>query len=267
MPATLPRARGRRPSTSRATATSSAPPNTIRAAPTATGDAAGPMAWAVPVVPKQTAARRTWRRGRMVVHLFHNSTQRSSLARARRRGRAHRRTTAGRHGAGLRGSVQFGGPEVAQRGGVGVVAQLHVQARRRVVDRPDLLDLLDVHAGDRGDLVQLGLALELHGELVADATDLAGLRRDVRGKADGTGGVVEAALDRLTDPQRGVGGEAEALAPVELLRRTDQPEHALLNEIVQRQAMALVPAGDREDEAQGGIDEPGLRPEIPALDA
>ena len=35
---------------------------TIRAAPTATGDAAGPMACAVPVVPKQTAARSTWRR-------------------------------------------------------------------------------------------------------------------------------------------------------------------------------------------------------------
>src|ERR1700750_637852 len=50
----------------RAIATSSAPPTTIRAAPTATGDAPGPIAWAVPVVPKQTAARRTWRRAGIV---------------------------------------------------------------------------------------------------------------------------------------------------------------------------------------------------------
>src|SRR5262245_38743344 len=164
-------------------------------------------------------------------------------------------------------SLVVGGPKVAERGGVGVVAQLHVQARRRVVDRPDLLDLLDLHPRDGRDLVQLGLTLELHRELVADAPDLARLRRDVRRQTDGTGGVVEAALDRLPDPQRGVGGEAEALAPVELLGRADEPEHALLDEVVQGQAVPLVPAGDGDDEAQVGVDEPVLREEVAALDA
>src|SRR5918911_352900 len=160
-----------------------------------------------------------------------------------------------------------GGAEVAERGGVGVVAELHVEARRRVVDGADLLDLLDLHAGHGRDLVQLGLTLELHRELVADAADLARLRRDVGGQADGTGGVVEAALDRLADPQRGVRREAEALAPVELLGRADQAEHALLDEVVQGEAVALVPAGDRDDQAQGRVDEAILGHQVAALDA
>src|SRR5829696_9168767 len=49
--------------TARATSSSRAPPMAIREAPTVSGAASGPSAWAVPVVPKQTAARRTRRRG------------------------------------------------------------------------------------------------------------------------------------------------------------------------------------------------------------
>src|SRR3954454_511529 len=167
----------------------------------------------------------------------------------------------------LLGRLVVGGAEVAERGGVGVVAELHVEARRRVVDGADLLDLIDLHARDRGDLVELGLTLELDGELVADAPDLPGLRGHVGREADGAGGVVEATLDRLTDPQGRVRREAEALAPVELLRRADEAEHALLDEVVQGQPMALVPAGDGDDEAQVGIDEPVLGEEVAPLDA
>src|SRR3954454_9539639 len=71
MPATVAPNRGNRSCIVRAIATSSAPPSTIRAAPTATGDAVGPIACAVPVVPKHTAATRTCRLG-LLVYFFHN---------------------------------------------------------------------------------------------------------------------------------------------------------------------------------------------------
>src|SRR5215210_7091008 len=71
-PSTVAPGRGIRTPSARAIATSSAPPTTIRAAPTATGDALGPIAWTVPVVPKQMAAVRTWARGPNMVDLFHN---------------------------------------------------------------------------------------------------------------------------------------------------------------------------------------------------
>src|SRR5689334_14662938 len=64
----------------RATTTSSIPPSTMRDAPTATGDALGPIACAVPVVPKHTAATRTMARDPSMVHLFHNPTLRTSAA-------------------------------------------------------------------------------------------------------------------------------------------------------------------------------------------
>src|SRR3954454_2406643 len=79
MPATVAPRGGMRSRIARAIATSSAPPTTIRAAPTATGDALGPIACAVPVVPKQTAARRTCRRAG-IVGLLNNSSDSSRAA-------------------------------------------------------------------------------------------------------------------------------------------------------------------------------------------
>src|SRR3954454_19792736 len=79
MPATVAPRGGMRSRIARAIATSSAPPTTIRAAPTATGDALGPIACAVPVVPKQTAARRTCMRAG-IVGLLNNSSEPSRAA-------------------------------------------------------------------------------------------------------------------------------------------------------------------------------------------
>src|SRR5213078_3794723 len=76
----------------------------------------------------------------------------------------------------------------------------------------------------------------------------------------------EAALDRLADPQRRVGRELEALAPVELLRGADEAEHALLDEVEEAQvAGALVLLGDGDDEAEVGLDQLLLGIEITAL--
>ena len=84
MPISRAPTRGRRTRRPRATSTSRSPPKTIRAAPTATGDAPGPIACAVPVVPKQMAARRTWRRAG-IVYLLNNLLPTGSLSTAERR--------------------------------------------------------------------------------------------------------------------------------------------------------------------------------------
>src|SRR5690606_24961914 len=64
--------------------------------------------------------------------------------------------------------------------------------------------------------------------------------------------------DRLADPPRGVGGELEALAPVELLDGVHEPEVALLDEVEERKARRLVLLGDRDDQSQVGLDERAL---------
>src|SRR5215208_16560 len=60
--------------TARATRRRSAPPIAMRAAPTVMGAASGPSAWAVPVVPKHTAERRTSSRAVIAGRLLNNST-------------------------------------------------------------------------------------------------------------------------------------------------------------------------------------------------
>ena len=86
------------------------------------------------------------------------------------------------------------------------------------------------------------------------------------GQANRAAGVLQATLDRLTNPQCRVGREAEALAPVELLARADQAEHALLDEIAQRQALVLVAPRVGGDEPQVGVDEQFLGVQVTALD-
>ncbi len=79
-------------------------------------------------------------------------------------------------------------------------------------------------------------------------------------------GVLQAALNRLTDPQGRVGREAEALAPVELLAGADQAEHALLDEVGEGQALVLVAPCVGRDQAQVGVDEQFLGVQVAALD-
>ncbi len=128
------------------------------------------------------------------------------------------------------------------------------------------LDLLELEAGLQRDLLGGRLATEAHGELALDAAHLAGALGDVHGQADRAPGVLEAPLDRLADPQRGVGGEAEALAPVELLAGADQAEHPLLHEVGERQALVLVATRVGGHQAQVGVDHQFLRAQVPALD-
>ena len=90
------------------------------------------------------------------------------------------------------------------------------------------------------------------------ARDLALAVADVRRDPDRPGAVLDAALDRLADPEGRVGGELVALAPVELLGGADQPEDALLDEVEQRQVVGRVLLGERDDQAQVRVDQPLL---------
>ena len=80
--------------------------------------------------------------------------------------------------------------------------------------------------------------------------------------------LASAALDGLLDPERRVGRELQPAAPVELLDGADQAQDALLDQVEQRElALALVPLGDRDHEAQVRVDHPLLRLGVAGLDA
>ena len=100
-------------------------------------------------------------------------------------------------------------------------------------------------------------------ELVAVARHLskrgAEAGRPVTGQADEARLLVERPADRLADPERGVRGELEALAPVELVDCVLEAEVALLDEVEEIHAGGKgVAAGDAHDEAEVRPDEPVL---------
>ncbi len=164
------------------------------------------------------------------------------------------------------GASSVGGQQVAKRG-VAVLADLLIEADQGGALVAHLLDLLDLEAGLPRQLLDRGLAPEAHRQLALDTPDLARALGDVHGQANRAPGVLQAALDRLTNPQGGVGGEAKALAPVELLARPDQAEQALLDEVGERQALVLVAPRVGGDQAQVGVDEQFLGVQVTALDA
>src|SRR6185436_15770630 len=94
------------------------------------------------------------------------------------------------------------------------------------------------------------LAPELGDELALRPADLVELLDDVHGDADRAGLVGQRTRDRLADPPGGVGRELEALAVVELLRRANEAERPLLDEVEEGQALVAVVLGDRDDEAE-----------------
>ena len=89
----------------------------------------------------------------------------------------------------------------------------------------------------------------------------------MRGDANRPAGVVQAALDRLLDPQNRVGGELVATPVIELLGSADQPEHRLLDQVLHGEAVALVAAGELDDQAKVRVDEPLLGGQVALLDA
>jgi hypothetical protein len=69
-----------------------------------------------------------------------------------------------------------------------------------------------------------------------------------------TGIRIVRAGDGLADPPGRVGRELEPLAVVELLRRADESDRALLDEIEEREALVAVSLGDRHHQSEIGLD-------------
>ena len=146
--------------------------------------------------------------------------------------------------------------------GVGVGEEVDQLGAVVVADRA-------VERGGGGEAVEAGVLVV---ELVAVAGHLAQggaeAGRAVAGEADQAGLLVERPADGLADPEGGVGGELEALAPVELVDGVLEAEVALLDEVEQLHAGGQgVAAGDAHDEAEVGPDEPVLGPGGGAVEA
>ena len=74
------------------------------------------------------------------------------------------------------------------------------------------------------------------------------------------------ARDGLTDPPRGVGGELEATAIVELLGSSNEPDRSFLDQVEERQALISVALRDRDDEPEVRLDHRLLGGVVGALD-
>src|SRR4051794_11174282 len=130
----------------------------------------------------------------------------------------------------------------------------------------DLAHLVGRHLELLGDLIRARLASEALHELPLDVHDLVQLLDHVHGDPDGARLVGDRPCDGLPDPPRRVGGELVALAVVELLDSADQTERAFLDQIEKGEPAAEVALGDRDDEAEVGLDHLPLRAHVAALD-
>jgi hypothetical protein len=78
--------------------------------------------------------------------------------------------------------------------------------------------------------------------------------------------VGDRASHRLANPPRCVGRKLVALAVVELLDGANQSERAFLNQVEEGEAATEIALGDRDNEAQIGLDHVHLGPHVAALD-
>ena len=159
----------------------------------------------------------------------------------------------------------FVGDQLAELGLL-LVADRLLERDRRLRGALDRVDLLGIDAGHLGDLLGRRLAAERRHEAALGAADLVELLDDVDGDPDRARLVSERTGDRLADPPGRVGRELEALAVVELLRRADEADGALLDQVEERQPLVAVVLGDRDDQPQVRLDHLLLGVERAALD-
>ena len=150
--------------------------------------------------------------------------------------------------------------------GLLLVADRLLERDRRSRGELDRLDLARVDAGHVGDLLGRRLSAERRGQAALGPADLVQLLDDVDRDPDRARFISESAGDRLTDPPGRVGRELEPLAVVELLRRADKTDRALLDQVEKRQPLVAVVLRDRDDQPQVRLDHLLFRVQLPALD-
>src|SRR5512133_17656 len=165
----------------------------------------------------------------------------------------------------LLGLRLLGGEQVAERG-IALRADRPVEARDRARGLPHFSELLQRELRLLGDLLVGRLPPELRGERPLRASDFLLAVGDVHRDPDGPRLVGHPALNGLADPPGRVRRELEAAAPVELLHRADQADDSLLDQVEQREPVALIPLRDRDDQAQVRVDHPLLGFGVAALD-
>jgi site-specific recombinase XerC len=77
---------------------------------------------------------------------------------------------------------------------------------------------------------------------------------------------IASAGDRLPDPPSGVGGELKPLAVVKPLRRADEADGALLDQVKERHPLVAVVLRDRDDQPKVRLDHLLLRAQVATLD-
>ena len=158
------------------------------------------------------------------------------------------------------------GEQVAQLA-VALAADLLVERHRRLDGVERLLGVMTLQAGRSDELVQIRRAAVLDLEPLAGTIQLLLALLHVHGHADGGRLVRDGTLAGLADPPGGIRRELEALAVVELLDGTVQPDHAVLDQIQERHAVTAVALRDRDDQAQVRVDHPLLGGQVATLDA
>src|SRR5690606_26550205 len=131
------------------------------------------------------------------------------------------------------------GDELAELG-LFLVTDRLLQRDRGLRGALDRIDLFRVDAGYLGNLLRRRLTTQLSDQLALGTADLVQILDYVHRDADRTGLVGERTSDRLTDPPGRISRKPKALAVVELLGSTDQPERALLNQIEEGKALVAI---------------------------
>src|SRR4029077_7305549 len=133
-------------------------------------------------------------------------------------------------------------------------------------NRERLLHMLQLQTARLRQLLWSSRPAELGLELACVPVQRLPALMHVRGDADRPRLAGNRPLDRLANPPGGVGRELEALAVVELLDRSVEPNDAVLDQIAERHTVAAVALGDMYDETQIAVDHPLLGGTVAALD-